>query len=174
MCRCSLSSSGGVANDRVDVPVNAMRSRPLREDQPLARREKKARLDKRTIVFMIDESGLSLKPRRCRTWAPRRETLVLQYQFNWKTLSAIASGATRDRGSIVAWFFIPLPSRTNISSSPKSISWMRKLGEVRPAAIEKRHKVRESRLHLLVSVPRRRVLADTARGGSLQVRRCRE
>ena len=41
------------------------------------------------IVF-IDESGLSERPHRCRTWAPRGQTPVLQYHFNWKTLSAIA------------------------------------------------------------------------------------
>lgn len=39
---------------------------------------------------MIDESGVSLRPYRVRTWAPRGETPVLQYHFNWKSLSAIA------------------------------------------------------------------------------------
>jgi transposase len=38
----------------------------------------------------IDESGLSQRPHRCRTWSPRGETPVLQYSFNWKTLSAMA------------------------------------------------------------------------------------
>jgi len=33
---------------------------------------------------------LSERPHRCRTWAPRGQTPVLQYHFNWKTLSAIA------------------------------------------------------------------------------------
>ena len=42
-----------------------------------------------TIVF-IDESGLSERPHRCRTWAPRGQTPVLQYHFHWQTLSAIA------------------------------------------------------------------------------------
>jgi transposase len=42
-----------------------------------------------TIVF-VDESGLSERPHRCRTWAPRGETPVLQYHFNWKWLSAMA------------------------------------------------------------------------------------
>src|SRR3979411_434231 len=44
-----------------------------------------------TIVF-VDESGLSERPHRCRTWAPRGHTPVLQYHFNWKTLSAMAGG----------------------------------------------------------------------------------
>jgi hypothetical protein len=38
----------------------------------------------------IDESGLSQRPHRCRTWSPRGQTPVLQYSFNWKKLSAIA------------------------------------------------------------------------------------
>jgi len=33
---------------------------------------------------------LSERPHRCRTWAPRGQTLVLQYHFSWKTLSAMA------------------------------------------------------------------------------------
>src|SRR5436309_11463292 len=51
--------------------------------------KKKAETEGRTIVF-IDESGLSERPHRCRTWAPKGKTPVLQYHFNWKTLSAIA------------------------------------------------------------------------------------
>src|SRR5438874_1569142 len=41
-------------------------------------------------ALFIDESGLSERPHRCRTWAPRGQTPVLQYHFNWKTLSAMA------------------------------------------------------------------------------------
>lgn len=40
--------------------------------------------------MFIDESGLSQRPHRCRTWSPRGQTPVLQYSFNWKTLSAMA------------------------------------------------------------------------------------
>ena len=40
--------------------------------------------------MFVDESGLSQRPHRCRTWSPRGQTPVLQYSFNWKTLSAIA------------------------------------------------------------------------------------
>jgi hypothetical protein len=39
------------------------------------------------------ESGLSQRPHRCRTWAPRGQTPILQYNFNWKTLS-VAAGLT--------------------------------------------------------------------------------
>jgi transposase len=55
----------------------------------LAGDKKNAEKQGRTIVF-IDESGLSQRPHRCRTWAPRGQTPVLQYHFNWKTLSAMA------------------------------------------------------------------------------------
>src|SRR5215510_10967745 len=58
-------------------------------DRNVGRRLKKAQKEGRTIVF-VDESGLSERPHGCRTWAPRGQTPVLQYHFNWKTLSAMA------------------------------------------------------------------------------------
>ena len=36
---------------------------------------------------------MSYRPHRCRTWAPRGETPILQYHFNWKTIS-VAAGMT--------------------------------------------------------------------------------
>ena len=42
------------------------------------------------LIVFLDESGLSQRPHRCRTWAPRGQTPVLQHHFNWKTLSLIA------------------------------------------------------------------------------------
>ena len=59
------------------------------EGQALAYAQKKARREQRTILF-IDESGLSERPTRVCTWAPKGQTPVLQYSFNWKQLSAIA------------------------------------------------------------------------------------
>lgn len=38
----------------------------------------------------MDESGLSTRPHRVRTWAPRGKTPILQETFNWKSLSIIA------------------------------------------------------------------------------------
>jgi hypothetical protein len=58
----------------------------------VAGHQKKAQKEGRTIVF-IDESGLSQRPHRCRTWAPRGQTPILQYHFNWKTIS-VAAGMT--------------------------------------------------------------------------------
>jgi transposase len=58
--------------------------------------KKKARQQRRTIVF-IDESGLSTRPTRARTWAPRGETPLLHETFNWKSLSII--------GGLALWRF---------------------------------------------------------------------
>ena len=78
-----LSASGGAS------PGAGRSQDPAVEAKALAGVKKKAKKQGRTIVF-IDESGLSERPHRCRTWAPRGQTPVLQYHFNWKSLSAIA------------------------------------------------------------------------------------
>src|SRR5450759_2455866 len=62
---------------------------PTLEAEALAGSKKNAAKQGRIIVF-IDESGLSERPTRVRTWAPRGETPVLQYHFNWHQLSVIA------------------------------------------------------------------------------------
>mgnify|MGYP000509970362 CR=1 FL=1 len=48
------------------------------------------------MIVFVDESGLSERPTRTRTWAPKGETPVIQYHFNWKQLSVIA-GISRVR-----------------------------------------------------------------------------
>src|SRR6266550_1852185 len=58
--------------------------------QALAGAKKKSLREGRTIIF-IDESGLSERPTRVKTWAPRGQTPVLQYSFNWKQLSVVAA-----------------------------------------------------------------------------------
>ena len=55
----------------------------------MARAKNNARRQGQTIVF-VDESGLSERPHRYRTWAPRGQTPVLHYHFRWKTLSLMA------------------------------------------------------------------------------------
>jgi transposase len=55
--------------------------------------QKKARREQRLIVF-IDESGLSERPTRARTWAKRGHTPIIQFHFNWTHISVIA-GLTR-------------------------------------------------------------------------------
>jgi transposase len=48
-----------------------------------------AEQEQRTLVF-VDESGFSQRPARKRTWAPRGQTPILEFNFNWKRISAIA------------------------------------------------------------------------------------
>jgi transposase len=62
----------------------------------VAGNKKKARRQRRTIVF-IDESGLSTRPTRARTWSPRGQTPVLHETFHWKSLSII--------GGLALWRF---------------------------------------------------------------------
>ena len=59
------------------------------EGQDLARAQKKARNEGRTIVF-IDESGLSERCPVTKTWAKRGQTPVIQQSFSWSQMSAIA------------------------------------------------------------------------------------
>lgn len=51
---------------------------------------KKIAARQRRIIVFIDESGLSERPCRARTWAPKGKTPVLQYSFSWKQLSVMA------------------------------------------------------------------------------------
>ena len=64
-------------------------SHPEVETPALAGAKKNAQRRGQTIIF-VDESGLSERPHRYRTWAPRGQTPVLQYHFRWKTLSLMA------------------------------------------------------------------------------------
>lgn len=56
----------------------------------MAAHQKKVRRQHATLLF-VDESGFSQKPTVLRTWAPRGQTPVLRYCFNWKRLSAISA-----------------------------------------------------------------------------------
>ena len=51
--------------------------------------------NKARIIVFIDESGLSERPARVKTWAPKGQTPVLQYHFNWHQLSVIAGISSR-------------------------------------------------------------------------------
>jgi len=61
----------------------------------LARSKKNAQHEGKLIVF-VDESGLSERPTRVRTWALKGRTPTIQFHFNWKQLSMIA-GLTVNR-----------------------------------------------------------------------------
>ena len=83
----------------------------------MARFKKKARRQRRIIVF-IDESGLSTRPTRVRTWAPRGQTPVLHETFNWKSLSII--------GGLALWRFY-FQMHPGSIKSPQVIEFLRHL-----------------------------------------------
>ncbi len=70
---------------------------PTLEDGTLARVEKKAAEEGRTIVF-IDESGVYLLPMVVRTYAPRGQTPILKEFLSYKHLSLI--GAVTPQGRL--------------------------------------------------------------------------
>lgn len=78
-----LPEAGGAS------PGTERRADSSLEADALAGDKKGALREGRTIVF-ADESGLTERPHRCRTWAPKGQTPVLQFNFNWNLLSAIA------------------------------------------------------------------------------------
>ena len=59
------------------------------EEAHLAGAKKEARREGRLIVF-IDESGLSQRPTRVRTWAVKGQSPVVQFHFNWDHISIVA------------------------------------------------------------------------------------
>lgn len=75
--------------------------------------------EKRIIVF-VDESGLSQRPTRVRTWAPVGQTPHLEFNFNWKTLSAMA-------GVSLYQFYFKLVEGT--VKTPHVIEFLRQLQE---------------------------------------------
>lgn len=73
-------TSGDRARRSEDTAVEAGR---------MAGDKKKARKEGRTIVF-IDESGLSTRPTRVRTWAPRGKTPVIQETLDGRAFPSSA------------------------------------------------------------------------------------
>ena len=59
------------------------------EEEALADAKKNCARQRRTIIF-IDKSGISERPHRVRTWAPRGQTPILQCSFTWNQLPAVA------------------------------------------------------------------------------------
>ncbi|HEY6454381.1 MAG TPA: IS630 family transposase [Steroidobacteraceae bacterium] len=79
----SVQRPSGQARERDERAVRTWKSKRWPELKKFAARQGR-------IIVFIDESGLSERPCRARTWAPRGETPVLQYSFSWKQLSVIA------------------------------------------------------------------------------------
>ena len=78
--RCKSPSAA--PSNATTTPCNAGSARP-------GPGSKKAKREGRLIVF-IDESGLSERPTRVRTWAPKGQTPIIQFHFNWTHISVIA------------------------------------------------------------------------------------
>jgi transposase len=85
---CWRSASAASGAPQAGARARRGSDSPL-EARALAGAKKNAQKQGRIIVF-IDESGLSERPTQVRSWAPRGQTPVLQYHFNWHQLSAIA------------------------------------------------------------------------------------
>lgn len=60
------------------------------EARDLAGAKKKACREGRLILY-VDESGLSERPTRVRTWAPKGHTPIIEFHFNWTHISVIAA-----------------------------------------------------------------------------------
>jgi transposase len=75
------------------VPSSATRMPCAAGSDVPGRPLKKAQREGRLIVF-VDESGISERPTRVRTWAPKGQTPIIQFHFNWNHVSVIA-GLTR-------------------------------------------------------------------------------
>jgi transposase len=69
---------------------------------------------------------LSQRPHRARTWAPRGQTPVLTFNFNWKSLSAIAGLTLRN-------FYFQL--HPGAIKSPQVIGFLRQLHRQLPSRI---------------------------------------
>ena len=87
-----LRAWAGAPNARSARCGNSMKRRCAPGSARSGRHLKKARTEGRELVF-IDESGLSQKPHCCRSWAPRGQTPVLQFNFNWDKLY-VSAGMT--------------------------------------------------------------------------------
>jgi transposase len=55
--------------------------------------------------MFADESGLSEKPPRRRTWAPMGMTPILRHSFNWKKVSVMAALKYRTDGKPLGFLF---------------------------------------------------------------------
>ncbi|MCP2340414.1 IS630 family transposase [Actinomadura rupiterrae] len=65
----------------------------------------------RAWIVFFDESGVSLLPQVCRTWAPRGRTPILRHRLNWKRASMAAAlgyhAADADRGARLCFHLQP-------------------------------------------------------------------
>jgi hypothetical protein len=81
----------------------------------VAKAKKKALKESRILVF-IDESGLSQRPHRCRTWAPRGQTPILQYK---DVLSPLSRTRLHQGNEWLALWVESLPHRRTSLAPPR-------------------------------------------------------
>jgi len=82
------------------------------DGEAVAGNKKNARRRRAWILFE-DESGVSERPPVRRTWAPKGETPVLVYAFNWKKLSISAALGYRWDGKRCRLWFQTRPGSYN-------------------------------------------------------------
>jgi hypothetical protein len=82
------------------------------DGEAVAGNKKNARRRRAWILFQ-DESGVSERPPVRRTWAPKGETPVLVYAFNWKKLSISAALGYRWDGKRCRLWFQTRPCSYN-------------------------------------------------------------
>ena len=82
------------------------------DGEAVAGNKKNARRRRAWILFQ-DESGVSERPPVRRTWAPKGETPVLVYAFNWKKLSISAALGYRWDGKRCRLWFQTRPGSYN-------------------------------------------------------------
>ena len=110
--RSGASSAGWVSQRKSPsaVPSSATMMLLRPGSARLGPGSKKARRVGRLIVF-IDESELGEQPTRVRTRAPKGQTPIIQFHFNWTHISVIAGPAARR--SLLRW-------RAPAASAPSS------------------------------------------------------
>ena len=85
------------------------------DGEAVAGNKKNARRRRAWILFQ-DESGVSERPPLRRTWAPKGETPVLVYAFNWKKLSISAALGYRWDGKRCRLWFQTRPGRATTTN----------------------------------------------------------
>ena len=110
-----------------------MKRRSGLEDQALAGAKKTAR-EKAEPSSPSTKSGVSERPHRVRTWAPKGESPVLQYSFTWNQLSAVAGVTFRKfyfklvKGAVRASDLVTFPKALRHHLAPRKmlIIWDRR------------------------------------------------
>jgi len=88
-CGASWVAWASVRKSLRSAPLSETKTRYERGNAAPGLRLKKAQREGRLILF-IDESGISERPTRVRTWGLKGQTPIIQFHFNWNHVSIIA------------------------------------------------------------------------------------